>query len=370
MSDQEIRNEIHRALDTKLSGVQPDPFLEQRVKAQAARKVTHRRPFPLRAIAFALVLVLSTVCMAYATVNYWKLGDYFRWSGSQVPSDFDSGYNQDLTQELCGLRFHIRDAYMNGTTFVGLIEISHLDEQPALFLPYPSIFSPENLLGLLYKDCEGTITIGEYAKEKGLPIYYANSTFVPENGLDYGSGDMWMEKDRVMVYYTTTNGVYPTDGKLTLNWTVNVINDQGEWQTASKKITLPVEEIKTQTLHVDKSVPVDGIRVVMDSLTLRETRLDNQMDFIYHIEGEKPGDKEKVMDYRFRLVDPATWQFLPEGSLYSAMEALDTADGTTFIVRNQTVGLHAVSDALYFQLLPKDAQSGQKDAPTIVVKFE
>ncbi len=370
MSDQELRNEIHRALDAKLSDVQDDPFLEQRVKAIAERKGTNRRPFPFCAIVFALVLVLSTACVAYAAISYWKLGDYFRWTGSQVPSDFGSGYNQDLTQEFCGLRFHIRDAYMNGTTFVGLIEISRLDGQPALFLPYPSIFSPEDLLGILYKDREGTITIGEYAKEKGLPICYANSTFVPEDGLDYGSGDMWMEDDRVMVYYTTTKGIYPTDGKLTLNWTVNVINDQREWQTASRKITLPVEEVKTQTLNVDEGVMVDGIRVVMDSLTLRETRLDVQMDFIYHIEGERPGNKEKVMDYRFRLVDPATWQFLPEGSLYSEMEALDTDDGTTFIIRNQTVGLHAVSDTLYFQFLPKDAQSGQKDAPTIVVKLE
>ncbi len=76
------------------------------------------------------------------------------------------------------------------------------------------------------------------------------------------------------------------------------------------------------------------------------------------------------MDYRFRPVDPATLQFMTEGSLYCKMEVLDTADRTIFIIHNQTVGLHAISDTLYFQLLPKYAQSGRNDTPTIAMKFE
>ena len=89
----------------------------------------------VRTVVLVLALLLALTGAVYAASTNWKIGDYFgRRIPGEVPEDFDSYYQEDYTQELNGVRFHIRDAYMEGDTLYAITEVSRADGQPAIFM--------------------------------------------------------------------------------------------------------------------------------------------------------------------------------------------------------------------------------------------
>ena len=367
MTDQELRADIRRALDARLSGLSPDPHLAQRlIRASADAKP---RRLPLRIIMLAALLLVSILCVGFAAVGRWRLDDYFRGLGNQVPMDFASGFQQQ-PPIICGeLRFEVVDAQVMGHTAMALVEISRSDGQPALFLPSPS-FTADNPIQKLYPSLPDQITIGEYAQQKGLPLHYSGCALTEAaRAMSSGSGDMWMKDDRTLVYMTTTNDIFPTGDAVTLFLNIQMFTEEGVWDTvASYSLTLPVSDSAPRTLEIGQLLIVDGMNVSVDRVTLREVSVGYQLDCLYSLPNAQPGEAELLSEYDLRLVTPATGALLPDDPFYHPPQRLITEDGSpAFLLSDLTVSRKDAGEALYFQFLRSSEQRMRPDGPTLSV---
>ena len=67
MDDQTLRNQLHHAVETRLSGLQGDPWLAQRVLAQAKSEPKRKRK---RSVGFVIVLILLLAATtAFAAIS-------------------------------------------------------------------------------------------------------------------------------------------------------------------------------------------------------------------------------------------------------------------------------------------------------------
>ena len=373
MTDQQLRQRIHQAMDNRLSGVERDPFLEKKAKAWGdKRKEKSRRP-SLRVIIAVVIALLSILSVGYTAMYHWNLKEYLLSSGYQLPQDFESGFDQDLTQEFMGFRFHIRDAYMNGDTAAALVEISRLDNAPGVFLyHHTDLIEMNKSIRMLHADYPEDITVGEYIEKTGLPVFVANSTLRQKDRLTRGSGDFWMEGERMMVYYTTTEDLRPAHGEITLDWEVNVRDEQGKWHTAVEEITLPAPDAQAQSLVLDEMLPLEDMMLQMKAMQIADNPLGLEIRMEYVLVEEKPGDKERASQYRFQAVDPDTYGVLPDisgNTFFIPWQNPNT--GITEFTWDLCIDPQAVKgERLQLQLLPREAEKGDPSAPTLWIDLK
>ena len=279
---------------------------------------------PMRTLILALAILLALSGVVYAATAGWKIVDYFGGRFSiDLPEDFDTSYTEDYTQELCGLRFHIRDAYMNGDTLIALTEVSRADGRPALFLTdgFDESVPIDNYDQVPSLELWDGRSIEAYAKENGLPMYHVGARFIQE-GLSEGSvGDEWAEDDfKYLVFFAEIPGVQSENGRATVAWEVMVLDEKGEWVQKSMEITLSVEPFTVWEVAVNQAV--EGLPVVVETVYLQQSRLELQVDVAYHLDEENMPDVAEFDEsaaghyYRFiHLFDPATGERLPEGAL-------------------------------------------------------
>ena len=270
------------------------------------------------ALALALVLMLSGV--VYAASTGWMIGDYFgsRVEG-QVPKGFSSGFQADYTQELCGLRFHIRDAYVDGDLLMALTEISRADGQPAIFIT--DGIDETDLIdyydqALSFEPRDGR-TIAEYAKDNDLPIHYAGSWFRQEKTGD-GAGDEWAEDGfNRLVTFAQVEDIHSENGVAKVIWEVYARNENGQYVHQDMEITLPVDTFTKWEVPVHQAV--EGLPVVVDALYLQQSPIELQVDIAYHLDTDRMPEAYEEnsaagFQYRFiHLCDPATGEQLPRG---------------------------------------------------------
>ena len=92
MDDQTLRNQLHHAVETRLSGLQGDPWLAQRVLAQAKSEPKRKRK---RSVGFVIVLILllaaTTAFAAISLRSFFEKaieqesqsGEISHWSASE-----------------------------------------------------------------------------------------------------------------------------------------------------------------------------------------------------------------------------------------------------------------------------------------------
>lgn len=277
----------------------------------------------VRAVLIAVALILALTGAAYAASQGWMIGDYFGRRGpGQAPDGFESGFSGDYTQEIGPVRFHIRDAYLSGDTLTALVEVTRTDGQPCLFLT-ESVSEEED--GIAYFDQtlsaqpEDQRTIAQYAKDEGLNLCHVGSWFAQDGEMKEGAGDEWAEDDnRMLVMMCQITDIHAENGKARVSWDVYTGTWESGLQEKSLEIELPVEACEEWTVQVNR--PVDGLPVVVDSLTLRQSRLEMEVDLAYHLDKEKmpeniPEQSPAALDYRIiHLCDPETGERLPMGA--------------------------------------------------------
>ena len=270
-----------------------------------------------RAAAIALALILALTGAAYAASQGWMIGDYFGKRGpGNTPEGFTSGFEGDFAQEIGEIRFRIRDAYVSGSTLIVMTEISRKDGQPAIFLTdgweeSDPVASMDQMLS--FEPTEKR-SFAQYAQDQGLTIYHVGSWFF-QNGRDMeGAGDVWAEDEyRKLVMLAQVEGVESENGRATVTWDV-YLNDQRQ----VVDITLPVDAFREWTVEVHQTV--EGLPVTVDQLTLRQSRMNLEVDIAYHLETDRmpeniPDQSPAACFYSFiHLCDPATGERLPMGS--------------------------------------------------------
>ena len=332
----------------------PSPAFEDRIRqtlnhleeGNIMKKATARTAI----LVFALILALTGV--VYAATGGWTIGEYFnnRYdSNVNAPKDFDSGYRQEYAQELEGLTFRIRDAFVDADVFNAIVEVRRTDEKPALFRGEDCM--EDDLIGFLYWDLEeDERTVRQYAEEKALPLYWVSTSFDQDQVLT-GANDFWMEGDNLLAYFVSAEGVKSENGQAALTWRVYVHGQDGTLQKKEMEIMIPVEESTEWEVAVNQ--PVEGLPVILDRLLLRESRIGLHVDMLYHLDTDTE-DKELLeaiqredMNIWFRCIDPETGEELPGGATLGGQ--IDSQDDIHYIQSGDSISCEAVSDTLYLQ---------------------
>ena len=414
MTEQEMRRRMHQAMDARLSGVQEDPWLAQRVMNQPKGEKKVKR-FTIQTV-LAMMLLLAIMGTVYAASlnsapddlitnapvpasegmggvdqwaiveraaqkaeeDHWMLPDYFRWSGVELPEDFTTGFDQDLTQEFGGFRFHIRDAYVNGNTVHAITEITRIDGEAAIVLMWPTGWE-KDLMRTYYKnlsDVNMTLTLGEYVEKKDMPVYAAVNLFGQSGRASDGGGMEWFEgegKGEIQHEYAT--GLASENGVMKIDWEVGYwdeIEDKFVW--TSMPIELPAVETQEKVIDVYKTINVNGVDVELQFIRLYENALDIEMDIIFSLVNPQAGDEEKMKDMYFFPVNPQDWSMPAAGTMHPMPKTLLNAETATYVMERETYSKSAIQDGvLYLQMLPE--KNGERvkpdpDAPVIAVRIK
>ena len=319
--------------------------------------------FTLRTVILAVALLLATMGVVYAATGGKTLADFILGRGdAHLPEDFATGYDQDFTQEVGDVRFHIRDAYVNGNTLYAIIEASLTDGSPALFLPQD--FEPDDLIGNLYRELlEDPRTIAEYARDKNLPLYWVDSWFKRNGEIMEGTFDIAMEEDLRGALFAEVFDIQPQGGFAVLTWNVMTWKDPQNIQQADKEIKLPVEESKTWEVPVHQRIEGSGITV--DTIYFRQNRMDLQADVTYHI--DQASDWHANDHYSFEFIDPVTGELIPGGAGGSSTIASTNEEDTAFIHKFITLSAEFTGDTVL--LRAENPFSEEGPAGTIQVKI-
>lgn len=415
MTEQEMRRRMHQAMDARLSGVQEDPWLAQRVMNQPKGEKKVKR-FTVQTV-LAMMLLLAIMGTVYAASlnsapddlitntpvpasegvcevdqwaiveraaqkaeeDHWMLPDYFRWSGVELPEDFTTGFDQDLTQEFGGFRFHIRDAYVNGNTVHAITEITRIDGEAAIVLRSPYDDWKADPLCVYYKnliDMNMALTLGEYVEEKNAPVYYASTLFMEKGTFNNGGGMEWFEgEQKGEIQYEYSREFVSENGVMKIDWEVaywDEIEDKFVW--TSMPIELPAVEVQEQMIDVFKTINVNGVDVELQLIRLYENNLDIEMDIIFSLVNPQAGDEEKMKEMYFFPVNPQDWSIPAAGTMHPIPKELLNAETATYVMAGECYSKSAIQDGvLYLQMLQE--KKGEKvkpdpDAPVIAVRIK
>ena len=345
---------LNRKEDWQGAFGEPDQAFNERVQ-RTLNQLEEGKPMKkitIRMAAIAFALVLMTTGVVYAATNGWMIADYFnnRYGDNvNAPKDFDSGYSQDYTQELDGLTFHIRDAYVSGRLLNAIVEIARTDGAPALFRGEDCMM--DDLIGNLYveKLDDEVTTVEQYAKEKNLPVYWVETGFFTQSGPGDGSADYWMEEDKRLAYFISVDQVQTENNQVELDWRVYVhTEDPSKVDQQSMKITIPVEEQKEWQVAVNQRV--EGLPVIVDRVCLIESRMGLMVDIDWHLDMEDK-DHETIaaiqrgdINLWFELIDPATGKVLPGGPTTSG--SFGSKDDMHYIQQGESVSADFTGDTL------------------------
>ena len=313
-----------------------------------------------RTAMLVLVLILALTGVVYAATGGWTIGDYFnsRYGGSvNAPEGFDSGYRQEDTQEMDGLTFRIRDAYVEGGILNAIVEISRSDGKPALFLGADCM--EEDPIGSLYSEMDpddpaSLISVAQYAREKGLPVHRVSTALFTADNLGSDTADCWMEGETRLGYFVSSENVKATGDHVDFVWKIYTWGEDGALHQAERNVTLPVAQEVTWDVPVGKEIA--GLPVILDTLHITQGRMGLYLDLAWHLEPELDPEKARMLQQGdinlwFRAVDPETGDELPGGP--TVVGSVDSPDDLHYQQTGDSISSAFTGDTLYLQ--PYDA---------------
>ncbi len=264
MSENKMRQEIHQAMDTCLSGVQPDSFLVQRVLKN--EKTTEKRK-PSRSLAIAAGLALVAAAVVLIAGNVLPIWPDTR-NAAQV-ADSPANTAQENTAGIVGQSFEL-----GSVTFTVLEQ--YADPYAAMVTVRVSL--PEGEKGLLNADALQTIDpetadrLGVYrgmtwvtaAKQLNLPLYRIRvMLFDTAQDLSlYGSNRVEEQEDGSVTVYTAAfldgdAGDLPETVALWLTaWQVDTDDPSNLMNRQSQRIEVPLR-FETVSASASYAIP-DG----------------------------------------------------------------------------------------------------------------
>ena len=381
MTENREDERIKSALNRTMSGLEGNPYLARRVVAASAGDKKVKKKFSI--VMVLIIVFLSTTGTALALeMSGWKIADYIRnVSAGKVDDHFETGFQQDLTLDMEGVRFHVRDAYAAGNKLIMVTETSCLDNDTTMILPSKEICDPDATPARQYiKELAGVddeITLSEYARQKGLTMLHVYVDARQKDTYPIVTGDDWIENDTTLVSITSADYMKPENGAVEVEWEVGIMDDSkdGPLETKTLNFQLPVENAREIEVNVNQTVIAGDIQGSLDRVVLTPTKLDTQVELFYHAEGSQSA--EQLLEYRFVAVDPSSLDFADAGSFSSGPEILDMENERVYLHDAWTLGGPLETDALYLQLLPVytwakegiERDQGLSDVPIIEISI-
>ena len=381
MTENREDERIKSALNRTMSGLEGNPYLARRVVAASEGEKKVKKKFSI--VMVLIIVLLSTTGTALALeMSGWKIADYIRnVSAGKVDDHFETGFQQDLTLDMEGVRFHVRDAYAAGNKLIMVTETSCLDNDTTMILPSKEICDPDVTPARQYiKELAGVddeITLSEYARQKGLTMLHVYVDARQKDTYPIVTGDDWIENDTTLVSITSADSMKPENGAVEVEWEVGIMDDSkdGPLETKTLNFQLPVENAREIEVNVNQTVIAGDIQASLDRVVLTPTRLDTQAELFYHTDSGQSA--EQLLEYRFVAVDPSTLDFADAGSFSSGPEILDMENERVYLHDAWTLGGPLETDALYLQLLPVytwakegiERDQGLSDVPIIEISI-
>ena len=356
MTERREDERIKSALNRTMSGLEGNPYLARRIVAASEGEGKVKKKIPI-VLVLIIALLLTTGTALALELSGWKIADYIRNVGQgKVDESFESGFQQDLTIDMEGVRFHIRDAYAAGNKLITVTEACCLNNDTTMILPSREICDPHVTPAWLYvKELAGVdekITLSEYARQKGLSMIHVYVDAKQKGTYPIVTGDDWIENDTTLVSITSANDLKPEDGAVEVEWEVGVIDysNDGPIGTKTLDFQLPVESAQEIEMDVRKTVLAGDIPVSLDRVVLTPTRLDTQVELFYH--ADSGVSAKQLLEFRFIAVDPSSLDFVDAGSYSDGPEILDAEDQSVYLHDAWTIGGPLDMNKLYLQLLP------------------
>lgn len=356
MTENREDERIKSALNRMMSGFEGNPYLARRVVAASKGEVKVKKKFSIVTVLAIALMMISVTALALE-LSGWKIADYIRnVSEGKVDDDFESGFNQDLTLDFEGIRFHVRDAYAAGNKIIIVTEASCLENETTMILPSETICDPDVTLARQYiKGLAGVddeITLSEYAREKGLSMIHVFVNAQQKGTYPIVTGDEWIENDTMLVSITSADYLEVENGEVEVEWEVGVFDGSSDEPLKTKTLDfhLPVENVREIEIDVQQTIAAGDIQVSLDRIVLLPTRLDTQVELYYHTDSRQSA--EQLLEYRFIAIDPSSLNFLDAGSFSSGPEILDAENQSIYLHDSWTLGGPLKTDTLNLQLLP------------------
>ena len=356
MTENREDERIKSALNRMMSGLEGNPYLARRVVAASKGEVKVKKKLSIVTVLTIALMLISVTALALE-LSGWKIADYIRnVSEGKVDDDFESGFNQDLTLDFEGIRFHVRDTYAAGNKIIIVTEASCLENDSTMILPSETICDPDVTLARQYiKGLAGVddeITLSEYARQKGLSMIHVFVNAQQKGTYPIVTGDEWIENDTMLVSITSADYLEVENGEVEVEWEVGVFDDSSDepFKTKTLDFHLPVENVQEIEIDVQQTVIAGDIHVSLDRMVLLPTRLDTQVELYYHTDSRQSA--EQLLEYRFIAIDPSSLSFLDAGSFSSGPEILDVDNQSIYLHDSWTLGGPLKTDTLNLQLLP------------------
>lgn len=356
MTENREDERIKSALNRTMSGLEGNPYLARRVVAASEGDVKVKKKLSIVTVLTVTLMLVSVTALALQ-LSGWKIADYFRNVGEgKIDESFESGFDQNLTLDIEGVHFHVRDAYAAGNKIIIVTEVSCLDNDTTMILPSREICDPDVIPARLYvKELAGVddeITLREYAQQKGLSMIHVYINAQQKGTYPIVSGDDWIENDTMLVSITSADYLEAENDTVEVEWEVGVIDysNDGPLETKTLVFQLPVENVQEIGIDVHQTVMAGDIHVSLDRIVLMPTRLDTQVELFYHTDSRESA--EKLLEYRFVAVDPFSLDFMDAGSTSDGPEILDIESQSVYLHDAWTLGSPFEADTLHLQLLP------------------
>lgn len=356
MTENREDERIKSALNRTMSGLEGNPYLARRVVAASEGEVKVKKKLSIVTVLI-IVLLMTSVTASALQLSGWRIADYIRnVNKGKVDENFESGFHQDLTLDLDGVRFHVRDAYAAGKKIIIVTEVRCLENNTTMILPSETICNPDVTPARQYiKELAGVddeITLSEYAKQKGLSMIHVYVNAQQKGTYPIVTGDEWIENDTTLVSITSANYMEADNGEVEVEWEVGVFDDSSDAPLAAKMLDfhLPVENVQQIEIDMHQSVMAGNIHTSLDRIVLMPTKLDTQVELFYHTDDGQSA--EQLLEYRFVAIDPSSLKFVDAGSSSDGPEILGIEDQSVSLHDAWTLGDPLKTDTLYLQLLP------------------
>lgn len=258
MTDQELRERFHHAVDATLSGLEGDPLLAQRVLRQAQPKEEPRMKKKI-SVGFAIVLALLLMSVtALAAASLWGVIDFTGRYGTKLldsaADTVQTGISQQGGQGEV-VSFTLREAICDGQAAYMVFDATPMDKSTLLIMDDIGPDEPALCLGKGYPE---NMTVAEYAESKGYTriIRVGVSEDRDENG--HADFDIF-SREGVM----TENGLTLSAlGEGTFDETADMAFNLWVIDAVAEEVVEHV--ILTATLHVDEPLWTTSASVALD----------------------------------------------------------------------------------------------------------
>lgn len=205
MKDKITAREFRESMDRRLSGVQDDPWLAQRIIASEKGAEPMRKKLPLSiVIAIVLVIVATVAALAAGTIMGWKTFDEYFHDISFPDYVWEALESvEPVRYELAGVAFTVQETYADGARTLASTKVEMADGSRALFVAlgdHADYLSSNGENGTALAESLGLDPMTHWtdaAKQLGVPLYAASA--------DLSSGEMsdaLYGTDGSMVYYS------------------------------------------------------------------------------------------------------------------------------------------------------------------------